>query len=158
MGLRWGWSRNCWHFEICTGKWSLWPCYCCTCKHIIRLRRKPSVMWYSHNSRMLEPSYRKRMSVEHWRAWKQPVKCTAQFPVWLRKRTAPSRKRPVWSTLPAMNMVCNNAVELLMANVRFNHVQIIVGWLFKLKLTKTEELTKLMSEQQYADFLKNDGH
>ncbi|KXJ75313.1 hypothetical protein RP20_CCG011961 [Aedes albopictus] len=32
------------------------------------------------------------------------------------------------------------------------------GWLFKLKLTKTEELSKLMNEQQYADFLKNDGH
>ncbi|XP_062550288.1 glycine cleavage system H protein, mitochondrial [Armigeres subalbatus] len=32
------------------------------------------------------------------------------------------------------------------------------GWLFKLKLTKTEELSKLMNEQQYTEFLKTDGH
>lgn len=32
------------------------------------------------------------------------------------------------------------------------------GWLFKLKLTKTEELSKLMNEQQYTEFLKSDGH
>ncbi|XP_055629596.1 glycine cleavage system H protein, mitochondrial [Toxorhynchites rutilus septentrionalis] len=32
------------------------------------------------------------------------------------------------------------------------------GWLFKLKVTKPEELTKLMNEQQYAAFLKTDDH
>ncbi|XP_055612239.1 glycine cleavage system H protein, mitochondrial [Uranotaenia lowii] len=32
------------------------------------------------------------------------------------------------------------------------------GWLFKLKVTKPEELKTLMNEQQYTEFLKSDGH
>ncbi|XP_001866806.2 glycine cleavage system H protein [Culex quinquefasciatus] len=32
------------------------------------------------------------------------------------------------------------------------------GWLFKLRLTKSEELSKLMNEEQYAEFLKHDAH
>lgn len=32
------------------------------------------------------------------------------------------------------------------------------GWLFKLRLTKPDELSKLMNEEQYAEFLKNDAH
>ncbi|XP_035914732.1 glycine cleavage system H protein, mitochondrial [Anopheles stephensi] len=32
------------------------------------------------------------------------------------------------------------------------------GWLFKLKLTKPDELSKLMSEEQYAEFLKTAAH
>lgn len=32
------------------------------------------------------------------------------------------------------------------------------GWLFKLELTKPDELSKLMNEQQYAEFLKSDAH
>lgn len=33
-----------------------------------------------------------------------------------------------------------------------------VGWLFKLKLTKPDELSKLMSEEQYTEFLKTADH
>jgi glycine cleavage system H protein len=32
------------------------------------------------------------------------------------------------------------------------------GWLFKLKLTKPDELKKLMNEQTYEEFLKTDSH
>uniref|UniRef100_A0A182NIU5 Glycine cleavage system H protein n=1 Tax=Anopheles dirus TaxID=7168 RepID=A0A182NIU5_9DIPT len=32
------------------------------------------------------------------------------------------------------------------------------GWLFKLKLSKPDELSKLMSEEQYAEFLKTAAH
>lgn len=32
------------------------------------------------------------------------------------------------------------------------------GWLFKLQVTKPDELKKLMSEQQYTEFLKTDAH
>ncbi|XP_053675371.1 glycine cleavage system H protein, mitochondrial [Anopheles nili] len=32
------------------------------------------------------------------------------------------------------------------------------GWLFKLKLTKPDELSKLMSEEQYTEFLKTAAH
>ena len=32
------------------------------------------------------------------------------------------------------------------------------GWLFKLKVSKTDELKTLMNESQYEEFLKNDEH
>jgi glycine cleavage system H protein len=32
------------------------------------------------------------------------------------------------------------------------------GWLFKIKLVKPSELDDLLSEKQYEEFLKNDGH
>jgi glycine cleavage system H protein len=32
------------------------------------------------------------------------------------------------------------------------------GWLFKVKLAKPSELDDLLSEKQYEDFLKSDGH
>jgi glycine cleavage system H protein len=32
------------------------------------------------------------------------------------------------------------------------------GWLFKIKLAKPSELDDLLSEKQYEEFLKNDGH
>lgn len=32
------------------------------------------------------------------------------------------------------------------------------GWLFKIKLAKPSELDDLLSEKQYEEFLKSDGH
>ncbi|XP_055531608.1 glycine cleavage system H protein, mitochondrial [Wyeomyia smithii] len=32
------------------------------------------------------------------------------------------------------------------------------GWLFRLKLTNPDELTQLMNEKQYTEFLKTDAH
>lgn len=34
----------------------------------------------------------------------------------------------------------------------------VPGWLFKLKLTKPEEIEALMNEKQYEEFLKSDAH
>lgn len=33
---------------------------------------------------------------------------------------------------------------------------LFIGWLFKLELTKPEELDKLMDEKQYEEYLKTD--
>lgn len=32
------------------------------------------------------------------------------------------------------------------------------GWLFRVKLSKPEEMDKLMNEKQYEEFLKSDDH
>ncbi|XP_058832159.1 glycine cleavage system H protein, mitochondrial [Topomyia yanbarensis] len=47
----------------------------------------------------------------------------------------------------------NKAVEDTPALVNTSCYE--TGWLFKLKLTKPDELSKLMSEKQYSEYLKN---
>lgn len=64
-------------------------------------------------------------------------------------------------TRPALiNQSCYENGKICFIFLQFyNFVNLIiyfVGWLFKLELSSMEEISKLMNEEQYAEFIKQD--